>query len=102
MRTGCTREQVSQLSKSFHTYVNEYRIAKANQLLTDKRQLNMDTVAVRCGFHSSQTGKGKVPTSFPDAFLVSQQGIADIQGLSLFGRSQHQTPWRHIPARRQR
>ncbi|MGK5036125.1 helix-turn-helix transcriptional regulator [Janthinobacterium sp. LB3P118] len=59
-RAGCTQAQVSQvlndkLSKSFHTYVNEYRIAEAKQVLTDEPQLNMDTVAERCGFNSSST-----------------------------------------------
>ena len=48
---------MSQLSKSFNTYANEYRISEANQLLTDEMQLNMDTVAVRCGFNSSQVGQ---------------------------------------------
>ena len=35
----------------------------------------MDTVAVPCGFHSSQAGKGKVLTSFPDAFLNKESPI---------------------------
>ena len=54
---GCTQAKVSQLSKSFNTYANEYCISEANQLLTDEMQLNMDTVAVRCGFNSSQVGQ---------------------------------------------
>jgi AraC-like DNA-binding protein len=59
-RAGCTQAQVSQvlndtLSKSFTTYVNEYRIAEAKQLLTDQPHLNLDIVAERCGFNSSST-----------------------------------------------
>ena len=75
-RAGCTQAQVSQvlndkLGKSFTTYVNEYRIAEAKQLLTDEPQLNMDTVAERCGFNSSSTFysafkkvAGQTPASF--------------------------------------
>ena len=75
-RAGCTQAQVSQvlndkLSKSFNTYVNEYRIAEAKQVLADAPQLNMDTVAERCGFNSSSTFystfkkvAGQTPASF--------------------------------------
>ncbi|MGK5005273.1 helix-turn-helix transcriptional regulator [Janthinobacterium sp. LB2P70] len=75
-RAGCTQAQVSQvlndkLSKSFNTYVNEYRIAEAKQVLTGGPQLNMDTVAERCGFNSSSTFystfkkvTGQTPASF--------------------------------------
>jgi AraC-like DNA-binding protein len=75
-RAGCTQAQVSQvlndkLSKSFNTYVNEYRIAEAKQILTDEPQLNMDIVAERCGFNSSSTFystfkkvAGQTPASF--------------------------------------
>ena len=75
-RAGCTQAQVSQvlndkLSKSFSTYVNEYRIAEAKQVLVDEPQLNMDTVAERCGFNSSSTFystfkkvAGQTPASF--------------------------------------
>jgi AraC-like DNA-binding protein len=75
-RAGCTQAQVSQvlndkLSKSFNTYVNEYRIAEAKQLLTDEPQLNMDIIAERCGFNSSSTFystfkkvAGQTPASF--------------------------------------
>lgn len=75
-RAGCTQAQVSQvlndkLSKSFNTYVNEYRIAEAKQVLTGEPQLNMDTVAERCGFNSSSTFystfkkvAGQTPASF--------------------------------------
>ena len=75
-RAGCTQAQVSQvlndkLSKSFNTYVNEYRIAEAKQVLADAPQLNMDTVAERCGFDSSSTFystfkkvAGQTPASF--------------------------------------
>ena len=72
----CFLQKVSQvlndkLSKSFNTYVNEYRIAEAKQLLTDEPQLNMDIVAERCGFNSSSTFystfkkvAGQTPASF--------------------------------------
>ena len=75
-RAGCTQAQVSQvlndkLSKSFTTYVNEYRIAEAKQVLADEPQLNMDIVAERCGFNSSSTFysafkkvTGQTPASF--------------------------------------
>lgn len=75
-RAGCTQAQVSQvlndkLSKSFTTYVNEYRIAEAKQVLADEPQLNMDIVAERCGFNSSSTFysafkkvAGQTPASF--------------------------------------
>jgi AraC-like DNA-binding protein len=59
-RAGCTQAQVSQvlndkLSRGFNTYVNEYRIAEAKQLLIDEPQLNLDIVAERCGFNASST-----------------------------------------------
>ena len=75
-RAGYTQAQVSQvlnerLGKSFHTYVNEYRIAEAKRVLTDEPQLNLDTVAERCGFNSSSTFfstfkkvAGQTPASF--------------------------------------
>jgi AraC-like DNA-binding protein len=75
-RAGCTQAMVSQvlndkLSRSFNTYVNEYRIAEAKQLLTDEPQLNLDIVAERCGFNSSSTFfstfkkvVGQTPASF--------------------------------------
>ena len=75
-RAGCTQAQVSQvlndkLGKSFTTYVNEYRIAEAKQVLTDEPQLNLDIVAERCGFNSSSTFystfkkvAGQTPASF--------------------------------------
>lgn len=75
-RAGCTQAQVSQvlndkLGKSFTTYVNEYRIAEAKQVLSGEPQLNMDTVAERCGFNSSSTFystfkkvAGQTPASF--------------------------------------
>jgi AraC-like DNA-binding protein len=75
-RAGCTQAQVSQvlndkLSKGFNTYVNEYRITEAKQLLTDEPQLNLDIVAERCGFNSSSTFfstfkkvAGQTPASF--------------------------------------
>ena len=75
-RAGCTQGQMSQvlndkLSKGFNTYVNEYRIAEAKQLLTDEPQLNLDIVAERCGFNSSSTFfstfkkvAGQTPASF--------------------------------------
>ena len=75
-RAGCTQAQVSQvlndkLGKSFTTYVNAYRIAAAKQVLIDEPQLNMDTVAERCGFNSSSTFystfkkvAGQTPASF--------------------------------------
>ena len=75
-RAGCTQAQVSQvlndkLNKSFNTYINEYRIAEAKQVLTSEPQLNMDIVAERCGFNSSSTFystfkkvAGQTPASF--------------------------------------
>ena len=75
-RAGRTQAQVSQvlndkLSKSFNTYVNEYRIAEAKQVLMGEPQLNMDLVAERCGFNSSSTFystfkkvAGQTPASF--------------------------------------
>lgn len=75
-RAGCTQAQVSQvlndkLGKSFTTYVNEYRIAEAKQVLSDEPQLNLDIVAERCGFNSSSTFystfkkvAGQTPASF--------------------------------------
>lgn len=75
-RAGYTQAQASQvlndkLSKSFNTYVNEYRIAEAQQLLTDEPQLNLDIVAERCGFNASSTFfstfkkvTGQTPASF--------------------------------------
>lgn len=75
-RAGYTQAQVSQvlndkLSKSFNTYINEYRIAEAQQLLTDEPQLNLDIVAERCGFNSTSTFfstfkkvSGQTPASF--------------------------------------
>lgn len=59
-RAGYTQALVSQvlndkLSRGFNTYVNEYRIAEAKQVLTDEPQLNLDIVAERCGFNSSST-----------------------------------------------
>ena len=75
-RAGYTQAQVSQvlnerLGKSFHTYVNEYRIAEAKRVLTEEPQLNLDTVAERCGFNSSSTFfstfkkvAGRTPASF--------------------------------------
>jgi len=75
-RAGCTQAQVSQvlndkLGKSFTTYVNEYRITEAKQVLSDEPQLNLDIVAERCGFNSSSTFystfkkvAGQTPASF--------------------------------------
>ena len=75
-RAGCSQAQVSQvlndrLGKSFTTYVNAYRIAEAQRVLTDEPQLNMDSVAERCGFNSSSTFystfkkvAGQTPASF--------------------------------------
>ncbi|MBV7539285.1 helix-turn-helix transcriptional regulator [Duganella sp. sic0402] len=75
-RAGCTQAQLSQvlndkLSKSFTTYVNEYRIAEAKQVLAGQPQLNLDIVAERCGFNSSSTFfstfkkvAGQTPASF--------------------------------------
>ncbi|MGH8855337.1 MAG: helix-turn-helix domain-containing protein [Telluria sp.] len=75
-RAGCTQALLSQvlndkLNRSFNTYVNEYRIAEAKQLLTDEPQFNLDIVAERCGFNSSSTFfssfkkvVGQTPASF--------------------------------------
>ena len=59
-RAGCTQALVSQvlndkLNRGFNTYVNEYRIAEAKQLLTGEPHLNLEIVAERCGFNSSST-----------------------------------------------
>lgn len=75
-RAGCTQAQASQvlndkLSKSFNTYVNEYRVKEAQLILSDEPQLNLDIVAQRCGFNASSTFfstfkkiSGQTPASF--------------------------------------
>jgi AraC-like DNA-binding protein len=79
-RAGCTQAAVSQvlndrLDKSFNAYINEYRIAEAKKLLADEPQLNLETVAERCGFNSNSTFfaafkkvAGQTPASFRAAF----------------------------------
>lgn len=59
-KTGNVPATVSQvlndkLNKSFNLYVNEYRVASAKKLLVEEPQLNLETVAERCGFNSSST-----------------------------------------------
>ena len=88
-RAGYTQALVSQvlndkLSKGFSTYVNEYRIAEAKQLLADEPQLNLDIVAECCGFNSSSTFfstfkkiAGQTPASFR---TQTSQGIMLISG----------------------
>ena len=87
-RAGCTQAQVSQvlndkLSKGFNTYVNEYRITEAKQLLTDEPQLNLDIVAERCGFNSSSTFfstfkkvAGQTPASFRAGSSQATKAVA--------------------------
>lgn len=81
-RAGCTQAAVSQvlndkLDKSFNAYVNEYRIAEAKKLLADEPQLNLETVAERCGFNSNSTFfaafkkvAGQTPASFRAGFAA--------------------------------
>lgn len=59
-KTGHLPAEVSQalnarLNKSFSVYVNEFRIADAKKLLLAEPQLNLESVAERCGFNSSST-----------------------------------------------
>lgn len=59
-KTGNLPAEVSQalnarLNKSFSVYVNEFRIADAKKLLLAEPQLNLESVAERCGFNSSST-----------------------------------------------
>ena len=59
-RTGNLPAEVSQvlndrLNKSFNVYVNEFRIAEAKKLLLAEPQLNLESVAERCGFNSNST-----------------------------------------------
>ncbi len=43
------------LKKTFHSYVNEYRIAEAKRLLVELPDLNLESIAERCGFNSNST-----------------------------------------------
>lgn len=59
-RAGFPQALVSQvlndrLKKAFHLYVNEYRIAEAKVLLIESPDLNLESIAERCGFNSNST-----------------------------------------------
>lgn len=82
-RTGNVPAEVSQvlndkLKKSFNLYVNEFRIANAKTLLLAEPQLNLETIAERCGFNSSSTFfavfkkiAGQTPASYRTSTLHS-------------------------------
>jgi AraC-like DNA-binding protein len=78
-RIGRPSASVSQvlndtLRKSFNAYVNEYRIAEAKKLLTSEPDLNLETVAERCGFNSNSTffaAFKKVTQRTPASFRAS-------------------------------
>jgi AraC-like DNA-binding protein len=82
-RTGNISADVSQvlndkLNKSFNQYVNEFRIHDAKRLLVEEPQLNLETVAERCGFNSNSTFfaafkkvAGQTPASYRAASLPS-------------------------------
>jgi AraC-like DNA-binding protein len=78
-RIGRPSASVSQvlndtLGKSFHAYVNEFRIAEAKKLLTCEPDLNLETVAERCGFNSNSTffaAFKKVTQRTPSSFRAS-------------------------------
>jgi AraC-like DNA-binding protein len=59
-RLGILTQRLSQLlndniHKPFPVFVNEYRIAQAQQLLTSHKAMKMEVVAESCGFNSNST-----------------------------------------------
>lgn len=83
-RAGFTQAQASQvlndrLGKSFNTYLNEYRIAEAQRILSAEPQLNLDIVAERSGFNSSSTffSTFKKVTGQTPASFRAQPGVPD-------------------------
>lgn len=59
-RLGVLNQRLSQLlndniNKPFPQYVNEYRIAEAQQLLTKEKPMKMEVIAELCGFNSNST-----------------------------------------------
>ena len=76
------------LKKTFHLYVNEYRIAEAKRLLIELPELNLESIAERSGFNSNSTFfaafkkiSGCTPASFragalpPEALRNRDSGV---------------------------